>query len=132
MAKEIYLADDDEGLREILPDILEDFSKSYELRIFENADLLCEQLSNGGKSDLAAVVTDYNTKSDYTGLDVLNEFARNQRYQYIPFILMSANLDDESLRQKAMNAGAFDCLKKPFKNEELISMLERALNSNHQ
>ena len=47
----------------------------------------------------------------------------------IPIIFMSAHIDTYA-RQKALEAGAFDFIMKPFEEQTLVTSIKKALSSN--
>jgi len=63
---------------------------------------------------------------DGTGLDLLRELKRSQ--PEVPVIMMTAFGELETAVE-AMSAGAYWFVKKPFQNEELLALVNRALES---
>src|SRR5262247_2773929 len=63
---------------------------------------------------------------DGTGLELLGELKRTQ--PEVPVIMMTAFGELETAVE-AMSAGAYWFVKKPFQNEELLALVERALDS---
>ena len=63
---------------------------------------------------------------DGTGLELLREIKRTQ--PEVPVIMMTAFGELETAVE-AMSAGAFWFVKKPFQNEELLALVDRALES---
>src|SRR6059036_2592838 len=63
---------------------------------------------------------------DGTGLELLREIKRVQ--SEVPVIVMTAFGELETAVE-AMSAGAFWFVKKPFQNEELLALIERARES---
>lgn len=61
-----------------------------------------------------------------SGIDLCGHLRGQARFKHTPILLMSGNVDD-SVRQEAKEAGANGVLKKPFKQEELVPMVEELL-----
>jgi two-component system sensor histidine kinase ChiS len=63
---------------------------------------------------------------DMYGLEVLAEIKKNPTAKSIPVIIQSGLANEMELK-KAVDLGAICNLRKPFKKEELLCVLERAL-----
>lgn len=61
-----------------------------------------------------------------SGIDVCRAVKADGRYGGLPVILMSGNVDDE-IRSQAREVGADGVLRKPFRSEELMPMVEGIL-----
>lgn len=61
-----------------------------------------------------------------SGLELCSTLRQQERFQSMPVILMSGNVDDE-IRMQARDAGANAVLRKPFSQDELIPMVEGLL-----
>lgn len=61
-----------------------------------------------------------------SGTELCEKLRADPSYAHLPVILMSGNVDEE-VRQEAHEAGATGLLKKPFKSEELIPMVQDTL-----
>ncbi len=57
-----------------------------------------------------------------SGYDLLNYFRRNPELSNIPFVFLTSKTSDEELRY-AMNLGADDYLKKPFRATDLVKSI---------
>ena len=64
-----------------------------------------------------------------SGLELCTQLKQDSRYSHLPVILMSGNVDDE-IKHQAKEAGASSVLRKPFRSEELIPMIENVLAEN--
>ncbi|WP_309572721.1 response regulator [Deinococcus sp.] len=58
-----------------------------------------------------------------SGLELCSTLRQQERFQSLPVILMSGNVDDD-IRAQARDAGANAVLRKPFSQDELIPMVE--------
>lgn len=61
-----------------------------------------------------------------SGIELCRHLRGQAQYGNTPILLMSGNVDD-SIRQEAKEAGATGVLKKPFKQDELIPVVEELL-----
>lgn len=61
-----------------------------------------------------------------SGLELCQKVKTDPRFSHLPLILMSGNVDDD-VRAEAREAGADGVLKKPFRSEELIPMVQSVL-----
>ena len=61
-----------------------------------------------------------------SGLELCSRLKADPRSAHLPVILMSGNVDDE-VRAQARDAGASGVLRKPFRSEELITLVQGVL-----
>lgn len=61
-----------------------------------------------------------------SGLELCSTLRQQARFQRVPIILMSGNID-EDIRNQAIEVGADGVLRKPFSPDELIPMVEELL-----
>lgn len=64
---------------------------------------------------------------DIYGLDVLQQIKVNPLLAHIPVILQTGMLNEAEIH-KGLELGALDCLRKPFKRQELINAVTGALD----
>lgn len=114
----ILVVDDERSMREFLTILLR--KQSYEVETAESAEAAMQRLREGG---IDLVLTDLKLGAQ-SGLDVL-EFVK-QREPSVQVILMTAFATTETAIQ-ALKAGARDYVIKPFKVDELIVQVEKAL-----
>lgn len=62
-----------------------------------------------------------------SGIELCNTLKSDDRYASLPVILMSGNVDEE-VKTQAREAGAHNVLRKPFRSEELIPMIQNILD----
>ena len=86
-----------------------------------------EALKIAGGSELDLVLTDMKMPK-MSGIDLLDELRR--LYPDLPVILMTAYGTVEKA-VTAMKKGAFDYILKPFKNEEILVTIAKALEHRH-
>ena len=86
-----------------------------------------EALKIAGAADLDLVLTDMKMPK-MSGIELLDELQR--LYQELPVIIMTAFGTVEKA-VTAMKKGAFDYILKPFKNEEILVTIAKALEYRH-
>ena len=114
----ISVVDDDESVRESLPDLLREFGFAAEA--FASAE---EFLASGFLGQTRCLILDVAMPS-MSGPDLQQELVR--RRQEIPIIFISAHAD-ETVRPRLLERGAVDCLFKPFSDTALLKALNAAL-----
>lgn len=114
----VAVVDDDQSVRESLPDLLRVFG--LDVRTFASAE---EFLSSDSVSRTSCLILDV-TMPRMSGPELQIELA--QRDEQIPIIFITAHQDD-SERLRLMELGAVDCLFKPFSDTALYNALNCAL-----
>lgn len=114
----ILVVDDEKNYLLVLEALLED--AGYEVITCDNA---VEALEVATSHDLDLIITDMRM-SGVNGMEFLVQLRGLQ--QEIPVIMMTAYATVEKAVE-AMKRGAFDYITKPFKNEELILTIRKAL-----
>jgi FixJ family two-component response regulator len=114
----ISVIDDDASVRAATNNLLR--SHGYTVHTFASAE---EFLQSGHLNDTSCVIADVQMPV-LSGVDLL-VLLRAQGYR-APFIFITA-FPDESVRARAMNAGAICFLSKPFAAPTLIKCLDSAL-----
>lgn len=117
----VSVVDDDESVRESLPDLLREFG--FAARTFSSAE---EFLSSDSISQTKCLILDV-VMPGMTGLALQLELRR--RGQGIPIIFISAQ-KDESVREQAFQQGAIKFLYKPFSDTALLDALNAAVQKN--
>ena len=116
----VTIVDDDESVRESLPDLLREFG--FDAASFASAE---EFLQRGALDHTRCLLLDI-AMPGMSGPALQQELAR--RLQAIPIVFITANCDD-NLRRHVLAAGAVDCLVKPFTEFALLEALRMALRS---
>jgi FixJ family two-component response regulator len=114
----IAIVDDDRSVREAAKTLIR--SLGYATATFESAE---EFLESGQLRDIACLITDVQMPG-MSGVDLQNHLTANGHST--PVIFVTA-YPEESVRVRALDAGAFGFLSKPFTEESLIECLDRAL-----
>ncbi|MDR4495516.1 MAG: response regulator [Nitrospirales bacterium] len=118
--KQILLVDDYESGRHVLREKLE--MQGYVCREVKDG---AEALSIIQQKHFDLVITD-NQMPVMTGLELLQALAKTPKNLRLPIILLTGNLT-EPLQKAAKLAGASAVLKKPYKDQELLSAITRIL-----
>jgi len=114
----ISVVDDDESIRESLPDLLREFG--FEAQTFSSAE---EFLASESVADTNCLVLDV-AMPGMSGPDLQREL--KTREQSIPIVFITA-ARDASVRTRLLAQGAVECLFKPFEAADLVQALNAAL-----
>jgi FixJ family two-component response regulator len=114
----ISVVDDDESVRESLPDLLRTFG--FEVRAFSSAQ---EFLASDCISQTSCLLLDVRMPG-MSGPSLQQALRRTQRQMPIVFITAPA---DETLRSGLIERGAVACLFKPFSDTALYEALDAAV-----
>jgi len=119
MASRILVVDDEHSLREMLSVLLR--RAGYEVTLADGQTVASAELAKDTPFDL--VVTDLSMP-DGSGMGVLNAArARDDSTQ----VVMITAYATTAQAVEAMRLGAYDYIQKPFKNNELLVVIEKAL-----
>lgn len=116
----VTVVDDDESVRESLPDLLKELG--FDAEAFSSAEEFLESDPDGRTHCLILDVS----MPDMTGPELQRELAR--RGAKIPIIFITAHAD-ETVRPTLLEQGAVECLFKPFSETALLDALQAALGS---
>ena len=116
----ITVVDDDESVRESLPDLLKEFG--FEAQTFSSAE---EFLASKSIAETRCLLLDV-AMPGMNGPDLQKELTR--RDQSIPIVFITAQRD-EAIRPRLIAEGAVDCLFKPFEPTDLLQALNTALRA---
>ncbi len=114
----VAVVDDDESVRESLPDLLGELG--FDSKVFSSAE---EFLASDTVSQMRCLVLDI-AMPGMTGFDLQQEL--KLRGHKIPIIFITAR-KDESVRKRAFEGGAAGFLLKPFSDTALLRALNAAL-----
>lgn len=117
----VSVVDDDESIRESLPDLLREFG--FAAQAFSSAE---EFLASGYVGQTRCLILDI-AMPGMTGPDLQRELAL--RRQEIPIVFITARRD-QNLRPGVLEHGAVECLFKPFSDTDLLEALNVALRDN--
>ena len=114
----VSVVDDDESVRESLPDLLQEFG--FTARAFSSAE---EFLASDCIDQTRCLILDI-AMPGMTGPELQRELAL--RRQPIPIVFITAHRD-ETVRPQLLKLGAVECLSKPFSDTALLDALNAAL-----
>ena len=116
----ITVVDDDESVRESLPDLLKEFG--FEAQAFSSAE---EFLASESVAETRCLVLDV-AMPGMTGPDLQRELTLRDRK--VPIVFITAHRD-ATVRLRLIALGAVECLFKPFEPTDLLQALNTALGS---
>lgn len=114
----VSVVDDDESVRESLPDLLRELG--FEVRAFSSAEAFLESDCVGQTKCLILDIL----MPGMTGPGLQRELKR--RGLAIPIVFITAHKDASDL-SRVLQDGAVDCLFKPFSEKSLITAINAAL-----
>jgi FixJ family two-component response regulator len=114
----VSVVDDDQSVRESLPDLLRELG--FAARAFASAD---EFLMSGDLPATRCLILDI-AMPGMSGPELHQELARRGHDRKVIFITARA---DEAVRRQLLAQGAVECLFKPFSEQELKAALDAAL-----
>jgi FixJ family two-component response regulator len=116
----ISVVDDDESVREALPDLLRQFG--FVAKAFASAESF---LASDVIAETSCLILDI-AMPGMSGPDLQEELIR--RGQDIPIVFITAT-GDESIRREVVARGAVDCLFKPLGKTALLDALNAAFRA---
>jgi FixJ family two-component response regulator len=117
----LSVVDDDESVRESLPDLLKEFG--FAARVFSSAE---EFLLSDCVEETKCLILDI-AMPGMSGTELHQELKRRRRE--IPIVFITAQRD-ETVRARALQQGAAGFLLKPFSDTALLEALNLALRAN--
>ena len=115
----VYVVDDDEAVRDSLQWLLE--GKDYRVRCFDSAESF---LSRYDPREVACLIVDIRM-GGMTGLELQDRLL--ERKSPLPIVFITGH-GDVPMAVNTMKKGAMDFIQKPFKEEELVNLVERMLD----
>ena len=117
----VSVVDDDESVRESLPDLLKEFG--FAARAFSSPE---EFLASDCVEQTRCLILDI-AMPGMSGPDLQREL--KLRGQEIPIVFITASTD-KTVRPRLLEQGAVECLFKPFSDTALLEALNAALRVN--
>jgi FixJ family two-component response regulator len=114
----VTVIDDDESVRESLPDLLREFG--YAVETFASSE---EFLASGDLGATRCLILDV-AMPGMSGPELHRELQR--RGGAIPVVFITAHTD-EAMRPRLLAQGAVDCLFKPFTEGALLAAIHTAV-----
>ena len=115
----VYVVDDDEAVRDSLQWLLE--GKDYRVRCFESAEAFLSRLD---AREVACLIADIRM-GGMTGLELQDRLL--ERKSPLPIVFITGH-GDVPMAVDAMKKGAVDFIQKPFKEDELLTLVVRMLD----
>ena len=122
MSKEILIIDDNSDIRNILNDVIID--AGYITRLAANYNQALIEIDK--KLPDVAIIDVKLDKGDNDGLELLSHIKTKDKN--IPVIIITGHANIE-MAVKALQAGAFEFIEKPFNQERLINFVNRAVEN---
>ena len=116
----VSVVDDDESVRESLPDLLREFG--FAVETFASAE---EFLASDRRDRILCLILDI-AMPGMSGPDLQQELKR--RREDIPIVFMTAH-GGEAMRPRLLQQGAVECLSKPFSDTALREALDAAMRT---
>jgi FixJ family two-component response regulator len=113
----VAVVDDDESVRESLPDLLR--ASGYPALAFASAK---ELLDSGDLVEIGCLILDV-AMPGMSGPELHQEL--RHRGRAVPVVFITA-VGDEAVRPRMLAEGAVDCLFKPFSEDALIAAISAA------
>ena len=114
----VYVVDDDEAVRDSLQWLLE--GKDYRVRCFDSAESF---LSRYDAREVACLIVDIRM-GGMTGLELQNRLIEN--HSPLPVVFITGH-GDVPMAVDTMKKVAMDFIQKPFKEDQLVGLVERML-----
>jgi FixJ family two-component response regulator len=118
----VFLVDDDASVRKALQRLIR--AAGYDVESFPDA---AGYLASPAPSLPACMVLDIRMPT-MSGFELQSAIAGTSRA--LPVVFITGH-GDEAVRSQALEAGAVDVLFKPIDEEELVSAIEKALETRH-
>ncbi len=121
MAYDILIVDDQEDIRQLLSDILQE--EGYTTRKAASGQEALEQIK--ARAPHLVLLDVWLKEAQFDGLHVLDLL--KQTHPHLPIIMLSGHSSIETAIN-ALKVGAYDFIEKPFKTDRLLNLIDRALD----
>jgi len=122
MSTEILIIDDNIDIRNIINDLIVD--AGYKTRLAANYNQALNEIDK--KLPDVAIIDVKLDKGDNDGLELLSHIKKKDKN--IPVIIITGHANVE-MAIKALKAGAFEFIEKPFNQERLLNFINRAVEN---
>ena len=116
----VYVVDDDEAVRDSLQWLLE--GKDYRVRCFESAESF---LTRFDPREVACLIADIRM-GGMSGMELQDRLL--ERQSPLPIVFITGH-GDVPMAVESMKKGALDFIQKPFDENQLLSLVERMLDT---
>jgi len=120
MAKTIITVDDSASVRQMVAFTLKGAGYTV-IEAGDGKDALAKL--TGNKADM--VITDLNMPN-MNGIELIKALRANPSYKFVPIVLLTTESQDTK-KQEGKAAGATGWIVKPFKPEQLLSVVKKVL-----
>jgi putative two-component system response regulator len=124
VARHLLFVDDEARVLDSIRRSLHGADQSWRLTFSGSVDEALELLS---QQMVDVIVTDV-TMPVRDGFDLMKAVAGTSELKHIPIVVLTG-LADDSLKRRALDAGAFDMIAKPVRREDLIARLRSVLRT---
>ena len=122
MSTEILIIDDNADIRNIINDLI--IEVGYKTRLAANYNQALNEIDK--KLPDVAIIDVKLDKGDNDGLELLSHIKKKDKN--IPVIIITGHANVE-MAIKALKAGAFEFIEKPFNQERLLNFVNRAVEN---
>jgi len=122
MSTEILIIDDNTDIRNIINDLITD--AGFKTRLAANYNQALNEIDK--KLPDVAIIDVKLDKGDNDGLELLSHIKKKNKD--IPVIIITGHANVE-MAIKALKAGAFEFIEKPFNQERLLNFINRAVEN---
>ena len=122
MGKEILIIDDNADIRDIIQDMI--IEAGHKTRLAANYNQALNEIDK--KLPDVAIIDVKLDKGDNDGLELLSHIKKKN--ENIPVIIITGHANIE-MAIKALKAGAFEFIEKPFNQERLLNFINRAIEN---
>ncbi|AUH65871.1 nitrogen assimilation response regulator NtrX [Paracoccus zhejiangensis] len=119
---DILIVDDERDIRELIADILKD--EGFQTRVAANSDEAMAELNAAEPSLMILDIWLKDSRMD--GIDILKQVKRNN--PEVPVIIISGHGNIE-IAVAAIRQGAYDFIEKPFNIDQLMVVINRAMET---
>ena len=125
----VYVVDDDEAVRDSLQWLLE--GKDFRVRCYESAEAFINRYD---AREVACLIADIRM-GGMSGMELQEKLI--ERQSPLPIVFITGH-GDVPMAVESMKKGALDFIQKPFKEDQLVALVERMLETakdafaNHQ
>jgi two-component system chemotaxis response regulator CheY len=119
--KNVLIVEDSKSIRSMIRIVVEEMGGLFAVEAVNGFEALRALPTR--RFDL--IITDINMP-DINGLELIGFVKSNPAYRDIPLIIVSTEKTEED-KKRGLALGAFGYIEKPFKKEDLVDMVTKAL-----
>ena len=121
--KKVMTVDDSASIRMMVQFTLKDLG--YEILMASNGKEALEKLTNIKMQKIDLLITDFNMP-ELNGVGLVKKVRELPEYRFIPIIMLTTEFQPEK-KFEGRSAGVSSWLVKPFKPEQLVTVVKRML-----